>query len=160
MSFGEDIRRSLEDGVFESFAAIGRALDDYLRRISAGRTSPDGARALGRRLTGLAHEVYHLDVAMLRRVHEGRLGPTAQPAAAAAPATNERPTLEFGVHGAAVRRLQKALRAAGHADLVPDGQFGRATDDAVRSYQRSAGLDADGVVGPRTWEALGRQDEA
>ena len=36
-----------------------------------------------------------------------------------------------------------------------DGHFDVATATAVREFQGSHGLHADGIVGPRTWQALG-----
>ncbi|NHU86076.1 peptidoglycan-binding protein [Kocuria sp. JC486] len=40
------------------------------------------------------------------------------------------------------------------ANLSVDGKFGPATHNAVAGYQKSMGLDDDGVVGPKTWGAL------
>jgi peptidoglycan hydrolase-like protein with peptidoglycan-binding domain len=52
-----------------------------------------------------------------------------------------------------VRPLQQLLRARGHAIAV-DGSFGPQTESAVKSFQQSRGLAADGIVGPQTWAKL------
>lgn len=48
-----------------------------------------------------------------------------------------------------VQLLQKML-----GGLKIDGQFGPKTAAAVMEFQRSHGLEADGVVGPLTWKTL------
>jgi lysozyme len=63
------------------------------------------------------------------------------------------PVLKNGATGEAVKRLQRALSAAGHATTA-DGNFGPATGRAVRAFQAAHSLQADGVVGPATWRAL------
>lgn len=62
-------------------------------------------------------------------------------------------TVRNGSSGDAVRAAQSQLRAHGYSITV-DGAFGPATESAVRSFQRSAGLTVDGVVGPNTWAKL------
>ncbi|MEY8751437.1 peptidoglycan recognition protein family protein [Alkalicoccobacillus gibsonii] len=52
-----------------------------------------------------------------------------------------------------VRLLQSALNTKG-ARIAVDGSFGPATDAAVRTFQRSAGIAVDGIAGPNTWERL------
>ncbi|MFO1080869.1 MAG: N-acetylmuramidase domain-containing protein [Reyranellaceae bacterium] len=60
-----------------------------------------------------------------------------------------RPTMYRGSRGGDVAKLQGALGVA------VDGDFGPATDAAVRAFQVAHGLEADGVVGPKTRAALG-----
>jgi peptidoglycan hydrolase-like protein with peptidoglycan-binding domain len=64
------------------------------------------------------------------------------------------PTISQGSTGAAVRRLQRALRRTPNLSLVVDGVFGPATEHAVREFQQGSGLTVDGIVGPATWNAL------
>jgi lysozyme len=64
------------------------------------------------------------------------------------------PVLKRGAKGNAVKRLQRALARAGN-QVAADGDFGPATDSAVRAFQAAHGLAADGIVGPATWAALG-----
>jgi GH25 family lysozyme M1 (1,4-beta-N-acetylmuramidase) len=55
-----------------------------------------------------------------------------------------------------VQRLQQWLNALGHFGLTVDGDFGTNTDKAVRAFQRSKRLTANGVVDAKTWLALGK----
>lgn len=76
--------------------------------------------------------------------------PQTAPSAPSAPSQPTYPgkPLRFGSSGPAVVAIQQALR------ITPDGQFGRATDQHVRNFQKARGLTVDGVVGPVTWKAL------
>ena len=67
--------------------------------------------------------------------------------------------LRRGSSGTAVRELQFYLYLlSAYESSIPavgiDGSFGAATENAVRAYQRFAGLTVDGVVGRATWESL------
>ena len=57
--------------------------------------------------------------------------------------------LKRGSKGSHVKELQTAL------DISADGIFGSGTELAVRRFQSENGLTADGVVGTKTWEAIG-----
>ncbi|MEU4568656.1 peptidoglycan-binding protein [Micromonospora sp. NPDC023956] len=58
-----------------------------------------------------------------------------------------------GDRGTDVKELQRLLNARG-ARLALDGDFGPATQAAVRTYQRSARLAVDGIAGRQTVTAL------
>jgi len=59
-------------------------------------------------------------------------------------------TVKAGAHGEAVRALQTLLPG----DLAVDGVFGPQTDAAVRDFQQVFLPPDDGIVGPKTWQAL------
>jgi hypothetical protein len=61
-----------------------------------------------------------------------------------------RPTLRRGATGELVKKIQARL------GLAADGDFGAKTEAAMRSFQREHGLVPDGIVGPKTWDALDR----
>ncbi|WP_237292438.1 MULTISPECIES: GH25 family lysozyme [Streptomyces] len=62
-------------------------------------------------------------------------------------------TVKQGSRGPAVKALQHQLNASGgHIDA--DGEFGPATTAAVRTFQTTKKLPADGIAGPRTWSLL------
>lgn len=68
------------------------------------------------------------------------------------------PLLAPGSKGEAVSRMQTLLIRAGFAlpKYGADGDYGKGgeTEKAVRAFQRSRGLLADGRVGGKTWRAL------
>ena len=70
------------------------------------------------------------------------------------PASTVRRTLRRGSQGEDVRELQNALNAWGYNCGTADGIFGKATESAVKAFQKANGLTVDGVVGRATWAAL------
>lgn len=66
------------------------------------------------------------------------------------------PTLRRGSKGAYVTKAQTLLKERGY-DLGPcgiDGDFGPATEKAVKQFQKDWGLEQDGVIGKNTWDLL------
>ena len=63
-------------------------------------------------------------------------------------------TLEKGMMGEPVKKLQQALKSAGYYSGTCDGYYGDATVKAVKNYQRAKGLVQDGKAGPATQRYL------
>jgi len=57
--------------------------------------------------------------------------------------------LKLGSQGKEVKELQEFL------EIGADGDFGPKTEAAVKKWQLANGLIADGIVGPKTWDAMG-----
>lgn len=56
--------------------------------------------------------------------------------------------LKLGSTGVNVKRVQAVV------EVAQDGKFGPITDAAVRRWQTAHDLEADGIVGPKTWAAM------
>lgn len=87
---------------------------------------------------------------------EGALNRSPAPGFPKAPWDNKPRTLRLakpGMEGSDVLKLQEALKKAGIV-VGADGEFGPATDKAVKEFQQKKGLNPDGIVGPKTRELL------
>ena len=61
-----------------------------------------------------------------------------------------RPTVRRGMRGPMVAQVQVLI------GIKSDGVFGAMTEAAAREAQRRLGITPDGIVGPKTWQALTR----
>lgn len=64
------------------------------------------------------------------------------------------PTLKKGASGNITKLLQEKLVKLGYNTNGVDGIFGSGTYSAVREFQKTRGLSADGIVGQNTWRKL------
>jgi peptidoglycan hydrolase-like protein with peptidoglycan-binding domain len=69
-------------------------------------------------------------------------------------------TISYGSKGSLVKQLQQTLNDWGWRDqngkmLVVDGIFGSKTQFVVKNFQSIYAPPSDGIVGPKTWHALG-----
>ena len=80
-------------------------------------------------------------------------------AATSAPEQSGSILLRSGSSGSQVKQLQERLQALGYYSGTVDGAFGSGTKKAVQQFQSQHGLDADGIVGEKTWSML-LSDEA
>lgn len=68
----------------------------------------------------------------------------------------ELPVLQRGSTGETVRAMQILLRGRGFGVgwYGADGEFGAATEEGLRAFQRVKTEETDGVCGERTWSRL------
>lgn len=66
------------------------------------------------------------------------------------------PTLQLGAKNSDVKILQTLLNSLLNPSptLKVDGEFGPRTDAAVKRIQAQLNIGVDGIVGPKTWQAL------
>ncbi len=67
--------------------------------------------------------------------------------------TTDASAFQYGDQGDEIAQLQRALSNLGY-DVAVDGDFGASTDLAIKDFQKSRGLTADGLVGSATYRAL------
>ena len=81
--------------------------------------------------------------------------PTPTPTQAPVTPTPTPKSLQRGFTGSeAVRAVQKRLKELGYYKGLADGDFGPATETAVKEFQRANGLSADGKVGEKTLQKM------
>lgn len=66
------------------------------------------------------------------------------------------PTLKRGSRGEYVLCWQRYLNLCGFFCGAEDGIFGENTERAVKDFQAAHGLKADGIIGPKTWNEVGK----
>lgn len=64
------------------------------------------------------------------------------------------PLMRKGAQGNITKLLQEKLVSLGYSTNGIDGIFGSGTYSAVREFQKTRGLSADGIVGQNTWRKL------
>lgn len=147
---------------FRDHGAFLRNNGRYAPAFQVTNNPDEFARAIHR--AGYATDPRYADVLIgimntynLKRFDSGGAVPPPHPTPDPDPGPVVKPTtwplVRRGDAGPTTAAIQLLLNAHG-ANLVPDGVFGERTDAAVRSFQASQGLSADGVVGPQTWQRL------
>lgn len=96
---------------------------------------------------GYRHNRYDEKMAEAFLRHGGRPGLVGR---------HDRAMLRLGASGVQVELLQRDLRMLGYP-LIADGDFGHATEAALRAFQSDMGVAADGFYGPVTMEAMARR---
>ena len=150
--FGRPLRERLQSELYDTFAAIGEELDQFVREVSVADRSTVRVRPVGRRLTDLGHRVFAFNLLLLSALERERVGRRRDDQT---PVPWSPLPVRFGVDAQVVGDVQRALSAHGTSGLAVDSHFGPATDDALRDFQRHHDLTADGVIGPQTLRALG-----
>jgi peptidoglycan hydrolase-like protein with peptidoglycan-binding domain len=66
------------------------------------------------------------------------------------------PVLRLGSSGKAVATVQEVLKISKHYGGKVDGDFSTLTEKAVRAFQKSFGIEVEGIINQETWTALSR----
>lgn len=139
----------------EMAGAATAGLTDY--PLSAATSQPAATlAALAREATPTASPsatAVQATASPLPSYNTAKATPTPQPTPTATPAL-----LKSGMKGDAVWAAQQALFALGYLEATPDGTYGKATVAAVKQFQKSNHLKADGIAGALTLSALYSED--
>lgn len=113
--------------------------------ISQGLHDTGYYEGFGKTVTDRINNHFH---ALMRGVNAGLAAFDQSPVPVIRPAVVIPITVRRGMFGAAVAELQRELR------ISADGCFGKYTEQALITYQKSNNLKPDGVCGEKTWTAI------
>ncbi|WP_189520678.1 peptidoglycan-binding protein [Streptomyces sindenensis] len=129
----------------------------YYGHLSAYRVALNARVSAGQRIADMGATGNVTGPHLHFETHSGSLGATVNPvrflAARGVDLAGGWSRIDPGASGATVVVIQHLMTRRGYA-LVADGQYGSVSVAAVKRFQSSKGLVADGQVGPATWPAL------
>ncbi|WP_329618078.1 peptidoglycan DD-metalloendopeptidase family protein [Streptomyces brevispora] len=135
----------------------GGGLYTYYGHLSVFRVSLNATVAAGQRIADMGATGNVTGPHLHFETHSGALGSTTNPvpylAARGVDLGGGWPAIDAGAGGATVKAVQYLITQRGTA-LVADGDYGSVSVNAVKKFQSSRGLVADGQVGPKTWPSL------
>jgi len=128
------------------------------RRIASGTQGPQPW--VWRPYSGSNPHIHHCHISVreIKSLYDSpkwwtiNMGAPVPPPIGVPPTEVPKPTQRKGMKGPLVREVQVAV-----GSVVPDGDFGPKTEQAVMEYQKEHGLFADGIVGPQTWRVIDKE---
>ncbi|MFE7532674.1 peptidoglycan-binding protein [Streptomyces rhizosphaericola] len=129
----------------------------YYGHLSAYRVALNATVTAGQRIADMGATGNVTGPHLHFETHTGALGTTVNPvsflAARGVDLAGGWSRIDPGASGTTVVVIQHLMNQRGYG-LVVDGGYGSVSADAVKRFQRSKGLAADGQVGPATWPVL------
>lgn len=129
----------------------------YYGHLSAFRVPLNAKVAAGQRIADMGATGNVTGPHLHFETHSGGLGATVNPvsylAARGVDLGGGWPAIDPGAVGATVKAVQYLITRRGTA-LATDGDYGSVSVAAVKKFQSSRGLVADGQIGPKTWPSL------
>ena len=71
--FGRPLRERLQVELYDTYAAIGEELDQFVREVSVKERTSVRVRPIGRRLTDLGHRVFAFNLLLLAALEHERV---------------------------------------------------------------------------------------
>ncbi|HEY6740199.1 MAG TPA: peptidoglycan-binding protein [Actinopolymorphaceae bacterium] len=137
--------------------AHGGNVYTYYGHLNAYRVALNASVRAGQRIADMGATGNVTGPHLHFETHSGGLGSTVDPVtfmtARGVDLGGGWSRIDPGANGVTVEVIQDLMTQRGYA-LVADGYFGPVSVDAVKRFQASKGLVADGQVGPATWPKL------